>query len=477
MMIYVRNTLGRRLEVFEPFDPPLVRMYTCGPTVYDSTHIGHARMFTAFDAIKRYLRLRGYHVVHVQNITDIDDKIIDRASREGRDWREIADFYTREYLEVLSGLGIEVDYHPRVTEHIGEIIEFIEKLVERGYAYVAPSGSVYYDVDTYPFYGELSGRLEREQWGQEEQFASEKRHPYDFALWKASKPGEPWWESPWGRGRPGWHIECSVMSTRFLGPKIDIHGGGTDLIFPHHENEKAQSEAALGLRPWVKYWLHVGYLTVGGEKMSKSLGNIILVKEAAKRWGYRALRLWLLSAHYRSQINFSEEALDTARRLYERLSKTAQALRRHLSSLGPAHSASKRDLEIIARIHSELAGFHSEMSMDFNTAGALRHLLNLSSIINEDVLSSDNSAVALEAFKALSEFDSVFGLVEEELREARWEEAVPVDALVDLIIEVRSELRKRRLYELSDRIRERLLRLGIKVLDYRDHSEWYVSRE
>jgi cysteinyl-tRNA synthetase len=474
--IYVKNTLGRRLEVFEPFNPPLVRMYVCGPTVYDSTHIGHARSFVAFDAIKRYLRLRGYDVYHVQNITDIDDKILDRARREGRDWREIAETYTSEYLDVLNGLNVRVDFHPRVTHHIKEIIEFIQILVDKGFAYVAPSGSVYFDVDRYPFYGELSGRLSRDLWRQEEDVASEKRNPYDFALWKAAKPGEPWWESPWGRGRPGWHIECSVMSSRFLGGRLDIHGGGSDLIFPHHENEKAQSEAALGVRPWVKYWLHAGYLTVAGEKMSKSLGNIVPVKEAAGKWGYKTLRLWLLTAHYRSQLNYSEESLETARRLYERLSRTAQALRRHLESLGPAHAVSDAELGVIRSINDDIVGFHKEMSSDFNTAGALRHILNTVSTINEHVLSSNNSAVALAAYKALSEYNAVLGILDEDLEAARWEEAVPLDALVDLIVEVRSELRKLRMYELSDAIREKLLKLGIQVVDYKDRSEWFLRR-
>jgi len=474
--IVVRNTLGRRLELFQPFESPLVRMYVCGPTVYDSTHIGHARSFVAFDAIKRYLRLRGFDVTHVQNITDIDDKIIDRASREGRDWREVADTYAREYLSVLEGLGIRIDFHPRVTEHIKDIISFIETLIDKGYAYVAESGSVYFDVDKYEFYGELSGRISRDQWRQEEEFASEKKNPYDFALWKAAKPGEPWWESPWGRGRPGWHIECSVMSTRFLGGSIDIHGGGSDLIFPHHENEKAQSEAALGRRPWVKYWLHTGYLTIEGEKMSKSLGNIIPVKEAADKWGYKTLRLWLVSSHYRSPLNYSEDSLENARRFYERLSRTAQALQRHLRQLGPAHSIDERGLTLARRILADIEGFHREMSNDFNTAGAMRYVADTITAINDGVLSSDNSALALIAFRALETYNRVLGVIDEELSETRWEEAVPVDALVDLILDVRSQLRKLKMYEISDAIRDRLSRLGIQVIDYKNRSEWFLRR-
>ena len=476
MQIRVTNTLGRRLEVFEPFEPPLVRMYVCGPTVYDDTHIGHLRTFVAFDGIKRYLNLRGYSVIHVQNITDIDDKIINRAREEGRDWREIADHYTREYLDVLERVGVRVHFHPRVTEHIREIIEFIQVLIDKGYAYVAPSGSVYFDVDKYPYYGELSGRLSREQWRQEEEYASEKRHPYDFALWKAAKPGEPWWESPWGRGRPGWHIECSVMSSRFLGGRLDIHGGAQDLIFPHHENEKAQSEAALGVRPWVKYWLHAGYLTIEGEKMSKSLGNIIPAKEALAKWGKKTIRLWLLSAHYRRQLEYRPDILEEYRRLADRLSRAAQLLSRLARQLGPAHSVSDKDLEVVRGILSDLRGFHREMSDDFNFAGAQRYVHSTVSRIFEDVASTSNSAVVLVALDALREYNAVLGVVDEELEEARWEQTIPVDSLVDLIVEVRSELRKRKMYELSDAIRDRLMKLGIRLLDYKDRTEWYVER-
>lgn len=470
------NTLGRKLEVFEPFKPPLVGMYVCGPTVYDYMHIGHARAFVAFDAIKRYLRLRGYSVIQVQNITDIDDKIINRAKAEGRDWREIVEYYTRDYMENLKALRVSIHYHPRVTEHIGEIIEFIEKLIEKGYAYVAPSGSVYFDVSRYPHYGELSGRLSRDQWRQEEEYLSEKRNPFDFALWKAAKPGEPYWESPWGKGRPGWHIECSVMSTRFLGSQIDIHGGGQDLIFPHHENERAQSEAALGVRPWVKYWVHVGYLTIRGEKMSKSLGNIIVLKEALKKWGSEPLRLWFLSAHYRTQLDFSEEVLESYTRLYERLSRAAQSLSRLITSLGPAHSVTDKDLEIIREILYHTRGFHEELSNDFNFAGAMKHVQGTLTTIYAKVLDTRNSAVALTAYEALREFNEVLGVIDEELERTRWEEAIPVDQLVDLIIEVRTQLRKMKQYELSDYIRSRLMELGISVIDYRDRSEWFIKK-
>ncbi|HIQ02936.1 MAG TPA: cysteine--tRNA ligase, partial [Desulfurococcales archaeon] len=277
MTLLVFNTLSKRKELFEPLQPPLVKMYVCGPTPYDHTHVGHVRTYISFDLIRRYLEFKGYSVYHVMNITDIDDKIIRKAKELNVDWTEVPKKYTKEFLEVLNKLNIKLPHvMPKVTEHIKDIINFIKVLIDKGYAYES-HGSVYFEVDKFPDYGKLSGITRREEWRQEEEVVREKKKPYDFALWKKAKPGEPYWNSPWGPGRPGWHIECSVMSSRYLGRQFDIHGGGRDLIFPHHENEIAQSEAYFGVKPWVKYWIHVGYLTIRGEKMSKSLGNIIPV--------------------------------------------------------------------------------------------------------------------------------------------------------------------------------------------------------
>ncbi|HDN75914.1 MAG TPA: cysteine--tRNA ligase, partial [Acidilobales archaeon] len=373
-MLRVYNTLTRRYEVFESLTPGLVKMYVCGPTVYDYTHLGHARTYVAFDIIKRYLMLKGYDVIHVQNITDIDDKIINRAKEEGVSWRDIADKYLKDYMDALDKLNIKVHLHPRVTEHINDIIEFIKELIDRGYAYVAPSGSVYFDVDKYEDYGRLSGRLSRELWGQEEEFVKEKKNPYDFALWKAAKPGEPWWESPWGRGRPGWHIECSVMSSKYLGDQFDIHGGGQDLIFPHHENERAQSEARFGKRPWVRYWLHAGLFKVGGEKMSKSLGNIITLREAFKKWNPEVIRLWLATIHYRRPIEFSEDALRQAEKAYVRLIKSVETLKKLLRSSDPDYSLDGRDIELLKKILNIRRGFYESMDDDFNTSKAFSYV-------------------------------------------------------------------------------------------------------
>ena len=473
--ILVRNTLGRRLEAFQPRRPPLVKMYVCGPTPYDYTHIGHARTFVAFDAIKRYLGLRGYSVLHIQNITDIDDKIINRARETGKSWREIADYYTRDYLEQLDKLKVRVDIHPRVTDHIREIIDFVQKLIDKGYAYVAPSGSVYFEVDKYPDYGRLSGRLSKDQWRQEEEVLREKKSPYDFALWKAAKPGEPSWPSPWGPGRPGWHIECSVMSTRYAQGPLDIHGGAMDLIFPHHENERAQSEAYLGTTPWVKYWLHTGYLTIEGEKMSKSLGNIIVLREAINKWGPGPLRLWLLSGHYRKQLEYSEQALQQATRLYQRVRAMAESLERRLRKTEPTHYLQDKHLPLLQEIHRIHYNWHREMSNDFNLAGAQRWLAELVKLYNKELEHEESQALLLAAYKTLVDMNKVYAIVDDILEAPEKTLQVQAEPLIDLIVQVRSELRKRKMYDLADTIREQLAKQGIQLLDKKDKTEWRIT--
>lgn len=472
--ITVRNTLGRRIELFEPFNPPLVKMYVCGPTPYDYTHIGHARSFVVFDGIKRYLNLRGYSVYHIQNITNIDDKIINKSRETGKSWQEIADYYTRDYLENLEKLNIKIDIHPRVTDHIKEIIEFVSSLIDKGYAYVAPSGSVYFEVDKYPDYGRLSGRHKTEQWSQEEEYAREKKKPYDFALWKAAKPGEPYWESPWGRGRPGWHIECSVMSTRYAGGKLDIHGGGMDLIFPHHENERAQSEAYLGESPWVKYWLHTGYLTIEGEKMSKSLGNIIVLRDAIKEWGSGTLRLWFLSGHYRKQLEYSQSSLQKARRLLQRIESMALDLQKRLAKLEPTHYLQEKDLSLLREIESIYLGWHDALSNDFNFAKAFSQLQQLTKLYFKEASYSESSAVLGAIYKALYDMDKVYGVLGDKLspEETARKTSDIAEDLVELVLEVRRELREKRMYDLADKIRSRLAGLGVEVIDFKDKSEW-----
>ena len=468
--IRVKNTLGRRLEVFRPSSPPNVSMYVCGPTVYDYTHIGHARTYVVFDAIKRYLALKGFNVLHVQNITDIDDKIIDRARSENRRWEDIVDEFTRDYMEQLDKLGVRVDLHPRVTSHIDEIIEFIQGLIDKGHAYVAPSGSVYFSVDTYEDYGALSGRASKDLWGQEEEFIAEKKSPYDFALWKARKPGEPYWDSPWGPGRPGWHIECSVMSTRYTGESLDIHGGGSDLIFPHHENERAQSEAYLGRRPWVKYWLHTGMLLVSGEKMSKSLGNIVPLREALAKWNPHVLRIWLLSAYYRSPLEYSETGLEQARRLQERLHNSYQLAARRLRSLEPTHYLDRRDIDTLRRVLMARLEWDRELSNDFNFGAAIRWLWELTTIFYKEIEYSESTALLVAYTRAIEDANRVYYFMREPREDLQ---AARESTLIDLIVEVRRELRKKRMYDLADYIRHKLSTMGIKLMDKGEETEWF----
>lgn len=474
-MLRVYNTLTRKYEVFEPITPGIVRMYVCGPTVYDYSHLGHARTYVAFDVIKRYLILKGYDVIHVQNITDIDDKIINRAREEGKSWREIADRFTKDYLESLEKLNIHVHIHPRVSEHIKDIIEFIEELIERGYAYVAPSGSVYFDVDKYDDYGKLSGRLKKELWSQEEEFIKEKKNPYDFALWKAAKPGEPWWESPWGKGRPGWHIECSVMSSKYLGEQFDIHGGGQDLIFPHHENERAQSEARFDRRPWVKYWLHAGLFRVSGEKMSKSLGNIITLKEAFKKWRPEVIRLWLATIHYRRPVEFSEEALKQAEKAYIRLVNTVETLKKLMRELEPDHSLGSDDLRILRELISVRKGFYESMDDDFNTSKAFSYVYKLTTIVFKELMNRPKKSLVMKAYEILWEFNRVIGVLDKHFEGGSIEQDF-INSLIELIVKVRQIHRSRKEYQISDWIREELAKLGVKLMDYKDKTEWVIER-
>ena len=449
-------------------------MYVCGPTVYDYSHVGHARTYVAFDVIKRYLRLRGYNVFHVQNITDIDDKIINRAAKEGVSWREIADTYTKDYLDALSKLRINVDLHPRVSEHINEIIEFIQLLIDKGHAYVAPSGSVYFDVDSYDDYGRLSNRKDKETWTQESEFAGEKRHPYDFALWKAAKPGEPWWESPWGRGRPGWHIECSVMSSKYFGERFEIHGGGSDLIFPHHENERAQSEAALDVKPWVKYWMHTGMLNIGGEKMSKSLGNIVPLKDLFKEWDPLVIRLWLATAHYRSILVFSEEVLRQARANLERLVNAVSVVKQVLREAELTFKLSDEGLKALEELNRLRSEFYEAMDDDFNTSRAFSAVYKTTSLVFKYLEPRGEYTIALKALNLFREFNAVLGVLDEHLEGAYAQ--LGVESILQILIDVRNMLRKSKEYSIADEIRNRLLELGIQLLDEGDKTRWVLKK-
>ncbi len=378
------NTLTKTKEEFVPLHPGEVRMYSCGPTVYNYFHIGNARPFIIFDVFRRYMEYKGYKVTFVQNFTDIDDKMIQRAKEEGITVKELAEKFIEEYFKDADALGIRrADYHPRATEHIDDIIEFIQKLMDKGLAYQA-GNDVYFDTSAYEDYGKLSGQsLEDLEMGARIDINEAKKNPMDFVLWKGQKPGEPAWDSPWGPGRPGWHIECSVMSTKYLGETIDIHSGGQDLIFPHHENEIAQSEGLTG-KPFARYWLHNGYINVDNRKMSKSLGNFFTVRDIIKEFDPEVVRLFMLSSHYRNPINFSRELLEQEQSALERLYNAKHNLEYLLES-APDRPADEEEKQFLDKLPRFVKDFEEAMEDDINTADAVGVIFDLVREINTSI--------------------------------------------------------------------------------------------
>lgn len=483
-MLRVYNTLSRKVEELRPREEGRVTMYVCGLTPYDFTHVGHARTYVAYDALLRYLRFKGYRVFYVQNFTDIDDKIIARA-REGRKSPfEVAEFYSEAYLEDMDKLGVlRADVYPKVTEHIPQIIDAVRALVEKGNAYIL-DGDVYFDVTSFPGYGKLSGKnLEELVVGARVEPKPGKRHPLDFALWKGTREGEPSWSSPWGQGRPGWHIECSVMSVSYLGMGFDIHGGAIELSFPHHENEIAQSEAWTGKSPFVKHWVHTGLVTIGGEKMSKSLGNIVTVREVLDKYEPDVLRLFFLRAHYRQPIDFTWEGLEEARRALRRL---RIALRASCKEAGGPPREGKMLLEGLARaVRETRSKFTEAMDEDLGTPEALGALFSLvhqmNSVVNhpEFVRTLGAKGLLAEAASELSELMTVLGLSPWGAPEAEGAKAGRLskltEELLSLIIEVRHKLRERREFDLSDEIRSRLRELGVILEDRREGTGWRLE--
>ena len=471
MAIRVYNTLTKQKEEFRPLRDGEVRMYVCGPTVYDYTHIGHARTYIAFDVIRRYLEHRGYTVLMVMNFTDIDDKIIRRANETGEDPKELAEKFLRYFLEDMEALKVKpADIYPRVTEHIEDIIDFVKKLQEKGYAYEGSDG-VYFEVQKFKDYGKLSGvKLEELRKGARVEPGEGKKNPEDFALWKKAKPGEPKWESPWGEGRPGWHIECSTMSTKYLGESFDIHGGGNDLIFPHHENEIAQTEACTG-QQWVRYWLHTGFLMVNGEKMSKSLGNFITIREALKRYDPEVIRLFVLQRHYRSPLDYTEEGMEHARNNLERLYNTLENIRVAMERAELSFKWDSEEFEAYEAIRSAREKFYEAMDDDFNTAEAMKAVFEVSSAVNRYLSRVERPKEsilrkAMEFFRIVSE---VFGIFEDYFREQR---AGEEEALIELLIEVRTQLRKEKNFALADKIRAELREMGIQLEDTPQGTIW-----
>ena len=469
MSIRLYNTLTHKKEVLETLEPGKVKMYVCGPTVYNKAHVGHAMSAVVFDIIKRYLIYRGYQVRHLMNFTDVDDKIINRANQMGRDPFELANSYIIEFQKNMEDLNVlPATFNPRATQTIPQIIKMVQGLVEKGYAYPVETddlanADVYFRVTKDEDYGRLSGRkLEDMQAGSRIEVDERKEHPMDFALWKAAKPGEPFWESPWGKGRPGWHIECSAMNLEHMGEQIDIHGGGNDLVFPHHENEIAQSES-LTDKTFAHYWVHNGMLQMSGEKMSKSLGNIVSIEAFQTEHGPDVLRMMVLNSGYRSPLTFNDEVIDQTKRALDRLHS---ALRPAMPNPGGANGTILLGLK--AQIEATRAGFTDSMDDDFNSAGALGYLFELVRVINQ-ARSDGAKAEELEtAQDLLRELTGVLGLRLEKADSG----GLAANPFVDLLLELRTQLRTQKQYAFSDQIRDRLVALGVVLEDSKDGTTW-----
>jgi cysteinyl-tRNA synthetase len=480
----VLNTLTNRLEEFEPLNDKKVGIYACGVTVYDLCHIGHARSAVVFDVIVRYLRYRGFDVKFVRNFTDIDDKIINRANKEGLTWKDIAERYTEEYYKDMDRLGIaRADVEPRATEHIADMIEIVKALIEKGYAYTVDEGeaqSVYFSVEKFPQYGKLSKKkIDELMSGARVDPDERKRSPLDFALWKASKPNEPWWESPWGKGRPGWHIECSAMSLRHIGETLDIHGGGADLIFPHHENEIAQSEAYTG-KPFAKYWIHNGFVTIDKEKMSKSLGNVLNIRDLLDMYDAEALRLFLLSSHYRSPIEFSHEYIKEAEATLDRVYSTIWRIEDFENVEPKDKSKSKIELNI-RNLKSE---FEKAMDDDFNTAKALgvifEFIKELNRFMDKKPSNKEDLTLLSYAKKIIKELGGVLNLFQRQ--PTQWyRDLLKIKKLeisedeINRLIEERVKARKNKDWQKADTIRQQLLSKGIILEDKPYKTVWKVK--
>ncbi|MBR1708319.1 MAG: cysteine--tRNA ligase [Clostridia bacterium] len=455
MKIY--NTQSRKKEEFVPIKEGEVSIYCCGPTVYNYFHIGNARPFIVFDTLRRYLEYKGMKVTFVQNFTDIDDKMIRRANEEGITVKELADRFIKEYYHDADALGVErATVNPKATEHIPEIIALIEKLIDKGLAYTCDNGDVYYNTQKFVGYGKLSGQnLEDLESGARVDVDPNKRHPMDFAVWKAQKPGEPAWESPWGMGRPGWHIECSCMSMKYLGETFDIHCGGKDLVFPHHENEIAQSEGATG-KPFVHYWMHNGFINVDNEKMSKSAGNFFTVRDISQKYDLEAVRMFMLSAHYRSPINFADVLIEQAKASLERL-YTAKDNYEFLLKNAKAEKAGEADAAVIEAAKEAETAFEAAMDDDLNTADALGAIFEF--VRKENSLVGENtSKEALQyVLEKLEKLTHVLGL----LRRKEEKEDDEVNALLEL----RAKARAEKNWAESDRLRDQIQALGYVIKD------------
>ncbi len=469
MSIRFYNTLTKRIEEFIPLEEGKIKMYMCGPTVYDYFHIGNARSFVMIDIINRYFRYKGFDVKFVMNLTDIDDKIINKANADGISPQDVAKKYSEAFFEDLRKLKIKpADVYPRATENISGMIELIQKLIENGYAYTV-NGDVFFDVTNYKQYGKLSGKkLEELIDGARVEVLEQKKNPADFALWKSAKSGEPYWESPWGKGRPGWHIECSVMSMKNLGETFDIHAGGNDLIFPHHENEIAQSECATG-KPFARYWIHFGFLNIDNQKMSKSLGNFFTAREILENYSAEALRLLYCQTLYSAPLNFNEELLKNSEQAINRIKNSYHQLKTTVIS-----DIEQEEFDT----SSYFRKFEEAMDNNFNTPEALAVIFEFVKDVNSfiskhDKLNKSNQIKILEVYDKLA--SGVLGIID--LTESYAVREELVDSLIKLIIDIRAKLRAEKRFDLSDKIRDELKKLNIELEDKKEVTTYKITKQ
>ncbi len=466
-MIKIYNTLTRTKEEFKPIEEGKVRMYVCGPTVYNYIHIGNARPMIVFDTVRRYFLYKGYQVNYVSNFTDVDDKIIKESIEEGKSAQEVAEFYIAECKKDMEAMNImPATKNPRATEEIGGMIDMIQTLIDKGDAYAVSDGTVYYKTRSFSGYGKLSHKNIDDLEGGHRDIkvtGDEKQDPLDFVLWKPKKEGEPSWPSPWCDGRPGWHIECSVMSKRYLGDTIDIHAGGEDLIFPHHENEIAQSEAANGV-PFAHYWMHNGFLNIDNRKMSKSLGNFLLVREILKRYNADVLRFFMLSAQYRSPLNYSEDLMESAKRGLERIRTAGDRLRDLIAKATQMEMTEEED-ELLDTTKEYVYEFEEAMDDDFNTADAIAAIFDLVKFANTKLDEESSGGILMAVFEKIEKLMGVLGL---EFTVDRNE----IDPQIQELIDKRQQARKEKNFALADQIRDELLSQGIELLDTREGVRW-----
>lgn len=473
-MVYLYNTLTKQKEKFEPINPPKVTFYMCGPTIYDYFHIGNARSFIMSDIIRRYLLYRGFDVKFAMNMTDIDDKIIKRANEEKKNTKEIAETYGKAFLEDLGKLKVnEADIFPKATENMDAILDMIKRLVDKGFAYAA-DGDVFFDISKFEGYGKLSGKkIDELEAGSRVEVNKAKRNPLDFSLWKKAKESEPFWESPWGKGRPGWHIECSAMSTKHLGMSFDIHGGGSDLIFPHHENEIAQSEAANG-KQFAKYWIHFGFLNIDNEKMSKSLGNFFTARDVVKMYPAHIIRLFFAQTHYAAQLNYSQEGLEASKKGLEKIQNLAETVQQGIKA------ATKDGIDLPIDIGKFEHSFMDAMDDDFNSPKAIAVIFDFVKECNRLIASAEGKSISVSFFEKVKVFlqetaEAVLGIIDFDAKSEN-DDVTLADDLIKLFIELRIDAKKDKDFALADKIRDGLKNIGVVLADSKEGTTYKIVK-